>query len=251
MKCYASYAKPAWEYVGTSKLLLSEYLNVQNMVCTDAEIDSIFAGLKALPYNTPEVSFKASIQTFIENISYERNKQQLLSLWKERSGENTVGDWCKRHTTPIQWVLDEASLQHVLLVKTLNDGKKVDSTQLRYAVDFFEQSSFNSLRDAELIKSRFLSQIGDSSVAAFLESRDDILARIRMKLGADVFAWGYKAGEMRNVIEAYIREKNAAKYRETAKTSVMKMPETDLRERVIALLEQHPEYCKLFLDSEG
>ena len=245
------YAKPAWEYVGTSKLLLSEYLNQQNMVCTDAEIDSIFAGLKALPYNTPDVSFKASIQTFIENISYERNKQQLLSLWKERSNENTVSDWCKRHATPIQWVLDETSLQHVLLVKTLNDDKKVDSIQLRYAVDFFEQSSFNSLHDAELIKSKFLSQIGDSSTAAFLESRDDILARVRMKLGADVFAWGYKAGEVRNLIEAYIREKNAVKYRETAKSSVMKMSENDLRKRVIALLEQHPEHCKLFLDSEG
>ncbi len=42
------YAKPAWEYAGTSKLLLSEYLSQQNMVCTDAEIDNMFAGLKAL-----------------------------------------------------------------------------------------------------------------------------------------------------------------------------------------------------------
>jgi hypothetical protein len=245
------YAKTAWEYVGTSKLLLSEYLSQQNMICTDAEIDNMFAGLKSLPYNTPEVSFRASIQTFIENISYERNKQQLLALWKERSGEDTVGDWCRRHATPIQWVLDDVSLQHVLLVKSLNEGKKVDNTQLRNAVDFFEKSSFDSLRDTGLIKSRFLLQIGESNAAAFLESCDDILARIRIKLGADVFAWGHKAGEVRSIIEVYTREKNAAKYRETAKTSVMKMPETDLRNRVIALLEQYPEFCKLFLEPEG
>jgi len=244
------HAKQAWEYVSTSKLLLVRYLEQLRIVCTDAEVDSIFAELKPLPYNTPLASFKATIQTFIGKISYERNKQQLLLLWQERSGEKSVSEWCKHHTTPIQWVLDDASLQHVLVVKELNDGKKVDATALRAALDYFEKSSLSTLKNIGEIQKCFFAQIGNGNKVDFQKYREEILSRIRMKLGADVFSWGIKAGDVRDIIETFIRDKNAAQYKAAAKVRVMKMPDAELRNRVIALLDEHPEYCKLFLDSE-
>lgn len=245
-----AYAKPAWEHVGASKLLLADYLKQQNLICSELEISNIFTGLKALPYNTPEVSFKANLQVFIENISYERYKKKLLSQWKEQSCESTVVDWCNHHATPIQWVLDGASLQHVLIIKSINEGSRVDEKQLRKAVDFFEHSDFSILCDAEIIQGKFITQIGEANKDAYLTHREEILARIRIKYGADVFAWGHRAGEVRNIIEEIIREKDASQYKEKANTSIRKMPESDLRNRVIAFLEKHPEYCNLFIDSE-
>jgi len=35
------------------------------------------------------------------------------------------------------------------------------------------------------------------------------------------------------------------------KERVMKMPDTDLRDRVLKFLDKHPEYCELFLDLES
>jgi hypothetical protein len=243
-------AKSAWDHVGASKFLLDDYLKQQKLVCSEMEINNIFAGLKPLPYNTPEVSFAANLRVFIENISYERSKKKLLSQWKTQSCENSVVDWCNHHVTPIQWVLDGASLQHILLIKYINEGIRVDEKQLRKAVEFFEQSDLSVLCDAEVIQGKFITQIGVTNKAAYLRYREEILARIRIKFGADVFTWGHRAGEVRNIIEEIIREKDALEYKEKAKTSITKMPESDLRKRVIAFLEKHPEYCNLFLDSE-
>jgi hypothetical protein len=172
----------------------------------------------------------------------------LLALWQEHSGEKTVGDWCKRYTIPIHWVINDSALVHVLLLKSINDGNKVDGIELRKAVEFFEQNTFAILRNADEIQKCFYLQIGKENISGFRKYREEILARIRMKLGADIYTWGNKAGEVRNIVEAYIRDKNAEAYKATARTRVMKMPDSDLRSRVLKLLDDHPEYCELFLD---
>lgn len=244
-------AKQAWEYISTSRLLLEKHLKQQGIECTDAEIDTIFSGLRALPYNTPLVSFKTTLNAYIDNIAYERNKQMLLSLWCERSDEKTVSAWCKHYEIPIQWVLEDTVLKHVLIIKGLEDGKKVDSIDLRIALDYFEKSELQILKNTDNINKKFFAQIGEKNIADYLKYKEDILATIRMKLGTDIFSWGNKAGEVRNIIEAFIREKNAGQYRARAKSRVMTMPDADLRDRIVKFLDAYPEYCKLFLDSEG
>lgn len=243
-------AEQAWEYVSTSKLLLAKYLNMQGLKCTDSELDIIFVRLKALPYNTPVVSFKASINSFIENITYERNKQLLLTLWEQWSGEKTVKAWCKRYETPIQWVIDDVALQYILVVKSLEDGKKVDFGDMQNAINYIERTGLRILKNPNEIQKRFFTQIGEKNSAAFIKYRDEIFVRIRLKFGTDVFSWGNKAGEIRDTIEQFIREKNAVQYQAMAKSRVKKMPETELRNRVVKFLDTYPEYCHLFLDLE-
>jgi len=139
----------------------------------------------------------------------------------------------------------------VFLVKSINDGNRVDAITLKNALEFFEQNAFTVLQNIEEIQKCFFLQMGGENMDGFMKYREDILPRIRMKLGADIYAWGNKAGEARNIIEAFIKEKNAAKYKAMTKERVMKMPDTDLRNRVLKLLDDHPEYCELFLDLEG
>lgn len=245
------HAKLTWEYLETSKLLLEEYLQNKGIVGTAEEIEKIFSGLRSLPYYTPTVSFQESVQKFLDNIEYERNKQQLLDLWGSQSGEVTVCDWCNRYITPIQWVLDDGMVSHVLLVKSINDGNKVDGSQLRNAMEYFKKHNTTFLQDQEYINKKFLGQIGDNNKIGFLDYKDEIIKRLRIKLSADVFTWGTKAGDVRDIVEAFIREKCVEKYRESAKNKVMDMSDTVLRKRVIRLLEDHPEYCKFFLEHES
>ena len=93
-------------------------------------------------------------------------------------------------------------------------------------------------------------QIGKENVSRFKEHQDEILARIRMKFGADVYSWGNKAGEIRNIVETYIRDKIADTYKSKARIWVMEMPDIELRDRVLKLLDDHPEYCELFIYQE-
>lgn len=244
------YAKLTWEYLGSSKILLKEYFTRESIEVSDNEVNNIYSGLTPLPYDTPSVVFKESIQRFIDNITYERDKKELLALWKSLSAENSVCDWCKKYKTPIQWVVDDDSLPHVLIIKSINDGMKVDRLQLQRALDFLKGHDNLNLHDQDLIQRKFLSQIGENNVSGFLNHQEEILSRLRVKLGAEIFNWGNKPGELRNEIESVLREKNARKYKDATKEVIMKMPDKELRKKVAKFLEDYPEYCSFFLDLE-
>jgi hypothetical protein len=244
------HAKQAWDNITVPRMLLTKYLNKREIFCTEPEIYSIYFGLKPMPYNTPIPSFEVTLQNFIDGISYERNKQKLLKLWQEQSGEETVSDWCKHYNIPIHWVVSDLALAYVHVIKLINDGNKVEAIQLKKAVEFFEQNNLTILRNTDEIQEHFYLQIGKENVSRFKEHQDEILARIRMKFGADVYSWGNKAGEIRNIVETYIRDKIADTYKSKARIWVMEMPDIELRDRVLKLLDDHPEYCELFIYQE-
>lgn len=242
--------KTAWDYLKSSKLLLSTYMARQKIVCTEEEINNIYAGLEELPYNTAEVTFKTAIQSQMEKISYERNKMRLRDLWQQKSGEATIVEWCRKYATPIQWVVGGDALPYIQNVKAIQDNRRIDSSEMHNTVRFFEKNDFGILRDMASVKDCFFTQIGESHRDVFSENNDAILARIRMKLGADVFSWAYNTGAVRSVVEAFVRENMESQYRESAQKNVAKMSVADLRGRVLLLLKTHPEICKLFLDKE-
>lgn len=244
------FAKETWEYITSSKLLLGDYLQGLNIHCSAEEVSEIYSSLPPLPYDTPVISFKQSIDRHIVNIDYERNKQKLLSLWKERSGQETVANWCNLHLIPIQWVIDDTSMKHVSIIKSLNDGDSVDASKLSDAVQFFEKNVFSVLSDVVVIKNKFVNAIGENNANDFFKYKDEIIPSLKTNLGNDIFSWGHKAGEVRNIIEKKIREKKAATLKKNAQKNVKTMAEGDLRNLVIKLLDNHPELCDLFIDLE-
>ena len=64
-----------------------------------------------------------------------------------------------------------------------------------------------------------------------------------MKLTADVYSWANKVGEIRKTIDAFLRDK----YCEDAKNKVKTMHESELRDRVVKLLDENPGLYKLFI----
>lgn len=243
-------ARLTWESLKESKLLLREYLSTKDLNVSDLELNNIFGQLISIPYDTSVVLFNDSIQRHINNIAYERDKKELLSFWHLNSGFHSVKDWCNTYNIPIQWVLDDDSLAHVEVVHSITEGRKVDNNQLKNSVDFLSSADPLPLKDEIFIQQKFLDQIGENNSSGYIEYKNQINDVLRNKLGSDIYAWGTKAGEVRNVIEAFIREKNFHKYMDSAKKKIFNMPVDVLRERVIKLLDDHPEHCKLFLDKE-
>jgi hypothetical protein len=246
----ADYARPAWELVTSPKSLLADYMTRKGLLYTDEhEVSEIYAGLGHWPYNMTEAPFLAAIQSQIKRLDYEQKKSHLVNLWMSQSGSLSVSKWCRESEVPVQWVVNSEALDHIETLKATQDGKRVDETALHNAVLFFERNDLSSiLRDSEYVRNCFVSQVGQIYRAGFCDRWDEIISRIRLKFGADVYMWANRVGEIRDVAEAYIRDEMAKEHLALAQEAVRNMPERKLRDRVATLLSRRPELCRLFLE---
>ena len=245
------YAKEAWQHVNSSKLLLEEYIKHKGIECTVQETGAIYDSLKSHPYDSPEVVFTSAFDQQIAKIAFIRNKQELLNIWRLNSGTPHLTEWCKKYTTPIQWVVDRKHQSHFRVLKNAQDNQPLDNTSLTNAIDFFRNHAMNYLNDATHIQNCFFAQIGEDYRDMFLQHRNVLLAKIMLTFGADVYGWEYRANEISTVVKQFVKDKMKEQHLQAAQDKVRKMNEATLRSKVSMLLEEHPELCSNFISEEG
>lgn len=245
VKILADNAGEAWSCVESSMPILQEYMRVNGHNCTDDELENIYASLRAVGYESPAADFEARINAQLNKIAYTRNSMRLQELWELRSGCGTVSEWCVRFAVPIQWVAGDEALRHIVTLKTIQDGGTADSTALHNAVQYFEGHALDSLRDEANIRERFFAQIGGYR-DTFEKYGDVLFSRLRTnpRLTADVYTWNNKRDEICATLDKFISEKDCAE----AKKNVQKMPEAELRSRVLQLLDENPNLYTLFIN---
>lgn len=101
------------------------------------------------------------------------------------------------------------------------------------------------MKDKAFIVSCFISQIGESYRSAFESSGSVLVSRMKTntKLTADVYSWANKVGEIRKTVDAFLRDKFCGE----AKKKVKSMPEAQLRDRIVQLLDENPDLYTLFI----
>ncbi len=238
-------AKTAWDYLSQPKLILEAVLQEQNISFSDAELSEIYMSLKPFVYETPNTVFKSTLDRLLENISYNRNAALLQQLWNEKSGTVTVCEWCNNANVPIAWVVDGLILSAIQTIKAIQDRRKVNNDILQSAVSVLKSNNLAVLKDSKHISDRFFAYIGENYRDAFLTDRDVLLGRIKTnaKISSDVYTWANKVPEIRDILDMYLQKT----YKEQAKTRVKSMPDTELREAVIHLLDKNPELYSSFL----
>ncbi len=87
-----------------------------------------------------------------------------------------MSEWCAHFAVPIQWVAGDEALQHIAVLKTVQDGRTTDSTALHNAVKYFEGHTLEILRDKKYIDERFIAEIGNTYRKAFEESGDVLIS---------------------------------------------------------------------------
>ena len=177
--------------------------------CTDEELDGIYKSLKTVNYNSPAADFDARIDAQLNKVAYNRNKVRIQKLWKEQSGFDSITLWCANYAVPIQWVVSDEVLPHIIVLKTVQDGKIADNTALHNSTQFFETHTVSALKDKAFIASCFISQIGESYRSAFESSGPVLVSRLKTntKLTSDVYSWANKVGEIRKTVDAFLRDK--------------------------------------------
>jgi hypothetical protein len=240
-------SKTIWEYLADSRLLLAAYLKHRNIQCTDKEANGIYSKLKPHSYEYAFTAFDNDIDRLIERISYNRNVEKAKTLWVNKTGTQTVTEWCKKYFAPISWVLSARQFDIVRIIKDIQDGHKVEPTALTTALREFDNGDFSVLQNTSAVRYAFLSQIGENYKTAW--DSDEQLLRGRLttngKLTSDIYSWGAanKVAEIRKVFDAYLKETQVKK----AKERVREMSEAELRSRVLALLDNSPEQYVIFL----
>jgi hypothetical protein len=238
-------AKKVWGFVTSQKPLLEEYMEEHGHNCSNEELDSIYSALKTAAYDSLPADFDAKIEIQLQNVAYTRNKTRIQELWVEQSGFNTVAEWCGNFAVPIQWVVKDDAMQHIAVLKSIQDGKRVDNLSLHNATQFFETHTIVELKDKAAITSSFIAQIGESYRAAFEAAGNVLVSRLKTnpKLTSDVYSWSNKVGEIRKIVDAFLRDK----YCVEAKKKVKTMPEAQLRDRVVQLLDENPDLYAIFM----
>lgn len=238
-------AKTVWEYLSQPKLILEAVLQARSISFSDAELSEIYMSLKPLVYETPTIVFNATLNGLLENVSYNRNAVLLQKLWVDKSGTESVSEWCNNANVPIAWVLDGSILSAVETVKAIQDKKKVNNDVLQSGVRVLESNNLAVLKDSKHISDRFFAYIGENYRDAFLTNKTILINRMKTnaKITSDVYSWANKVPEIRALLDSYLQKT----YQEQAKNRVKSMPDTELREAVIRMLDKSPELYSYFL----
>lgn len=238
-------AKTAWEYLSQPKLIFEAVLQAKNINFSDEELNEIYRLLRPSVYETMPTVFNTTLDRFLENISYNRNATLLQQLWEDKSGTASVSDWCNDANVPIAWVVDDSILSSIETIKAIQDKRKVNNDTLQTAVSILKSDSLIILKDNEHILDRFFAYIGGNYREAFLANKDILLGRMKTnsQISSDVYSWANKIPEIRAALDKYLQNT----YQEQAKSLVKSMPDKELREAVIRLLDKSPELYSNFL----
>lgn len=239
-------AHKVWNTLAAPKIILQRYMEKNGHHCTEEELNTIYNSLQPAPYDSSPSDFDFRIETQLNNATYNRNKKRLLELWKNRSGFESVELWCANFSVPIQWVVGDEVLPHVIVLKNLEDNKITDNTALQNAVKFFESHTISALKDRKFIKDCFIAQLGESYRIPFDMFGDLLIDCLKAdaNLTANVYLWANKVGEIRKIVDAVLRDKCCAE----AMKNINKMTKAKLYDKVVKLLEENPDLYTLFID---
>lgn len=210
-------ANVVWGNVTSPKAILKKYLEVHQHNCTNKELEDIFDALTPSKYDASTVDFDNKITAQLNKIAYNRNKDRINILWAEQSGFETVSEWCNNWAVPIQWVVSDEEQVYITALKTIQAGNRVDNVTLHNATQYFETHIVSALKDNAQIMNGFFSQVGESYRSAFDTSAAILVGRLKTntKLSSDVYSWANKIGDIRKILDSFLRSKyceDAKKY---------------------------------------
>ena len=148
---------------------------------------------------------------------------------------------------PIQWVARTESLAHIECVYKINNHKQVVPQDAYNALRYFETEDLAYLHDTKTIKQKFFDEIGEKYEEYFVEYGDALYTKIRVDCGSVVYEWANRSGRLIAVVEAYVKKMCEQQLKGKAVEQVKTVNEGTLRNKVIELLDVHPELSEYFI----
>lgn len=230
-----------------SKPVLEDILKKQNIEYTKKELETVYNGLKDVNCNTTNIQFENILDKQIDKIKFERNKHKLLDMWRSISGKDSIKEWCNAYNVPLMWIIPKELYNVFCTLLNVQQGVNTAHKDIINAINALANIDTGILTDKGQIDRAFLNLIGQEFLPLWQESKSDVMRDAKYKFGNDMSSWRmHDFSGLQDMLKK--KQKEKAKHEKLAgtKNDVSTMQESDLRKRVIAFLDAHPEFCDDF-----
>lgn len=241
--------KAVIDFLKDGKPFLADILEARGLECTADELSTVYTGLKDMTAETTYTQFERELKSQIWIISRARNRILLQERWVSLTGKERVKDWCTDHGTPIMWIVDRELRSALTAVIDTQNGKTVLDEDVQKAIQTLNPANSAVFTDDKLIAEAFVKTVGTEYREILTSERASIMTQAKLKLGNDMSAWDLtELSIFQRILKNYLQEKAKKEKLAATKSVVQTMKDTDLRSRVTAFLDAHPEFCDSFTE---
>lgn len=246
------YMSEAIDNISHPKGVLRSYVEKNGMgAFSETEYDEILRSLPQESYSQTEHTFKTNIQNKINDLSYTKKVNELLLLWKTKTGRDNISSWTTEHIMPIEWVMPDQG-ETFTLISALELHERVDSIRLENALSCIDKTDYSILlNDSEIDKLFIVNVSSKKYTSLLLPHIAELKERIQKRGYRDYAHWNNDLVAIRPIVEEYIAKDLKSEVSDKAKQRIGKINDVDeLREQLNRILEQSSEACLLLLDGE-
>ena len=242
-----TYGTQAWEYIQNVKPVLSTILEQMQIDCTQAELQTIYEGLKDVSCDATVNQFEKDLRQQTGRISQRRNRSMLLECWKTLSSTETVKAWSNARGIPLLWVVPKNASKAIrTLIAVQNDERALDQDVLA-AINVLDTMDHAILTDDAAAEQAFMNAVGANYRDTFEAQRKEIIAELKLKLGNNVSAWDVSdLITVQTTLKKHQTERAKKEKLQNTQNHVRCMSEDVLKDKVSAFLNAHPEFCDDF-----
>lgn len=245
----SKHAKDAWSQICAERESIKDYVSQKGYSYTDIEISGIFSKLTPHPYDYNEKIFANEIGVLIDSIEDARKKADIKELWQIKSHYETVDLWCNTHAVPVLWLVSDENNAHdaIRIIRAVCNKEVLSSVEVERALSYLKNTALTELTNDTAIQGAFFKTIGERYRKIFTKKRDRILARIRFDVSASVYDWAMRVSDIQKIIGEVQREEGM-KSTDSLRTTLSKLDNKMLQNKVIHLLFEHPEFYEYFAE---
>lgn len=245
-----NYGKYARDCLTDGKPILGEILASKNIDYTSDELSAVYSGLKDVSFEVSLTQFEKELNTQIGRISFARNKIKLQETWKTIvGGIETVKEWCVAYEAPIMWVIPVDLQKTIATVIDVQKQNQTTDSLVVSAIHKLQSIDPSIINDRKKVEAAFLSTVGEEYADIWFADHTAIIAKAKLKFGNDMSMWSFNdLGALQRMLKSAQQEKAKKEKLTGAKNNVRNMNDAALKDRVVAFLDAHPEYCDDFSD---
>lgn len=170
-----------------------------------------------------------------------------MELWRSITGEDSIKKWCSDHNVPLMWIIPKELAKTFSTLLDVQNGNRTFDTAVTGAIQSLKKMDTGMLTDDSRIEKAFIDLIGTEYSALWEENRRAIITEAKITIGNDMSAWvAADVPRIQSIIKRMQQEKAKKEKLAGTKSNVRSMQESALRDRVIAFLDAHPEFCDEF-----
>ena len=242
-----AHGQAAMDFLKDGKPALADLLEMIGEEYTDAELNTVYVGLKDMSVDTTKTQFDKELKSQIALISNARNRILLQERWRSMTGLDTVKEWCAAHGAPLLLVVTKEQRKAFTTLISVQKSQRTLNQDVLAAISVLKSMDQAILSNDQLIMNTLLETVGPEYREVFEAERDMLLNKAKMQLGNDMSAWEIDDLKvLQNILKKAQQDKAKREKLTSTKTHVQTMNEGKLRSTVQAFLDAHPEFCDDF-----